>query len=452
MGILLKRVFRFRARISIAGKSAAQSDYRSPVNATQENPAPENPALSALPRWKRRLFATIGLAASALLALLASEAVCRIVYRFPQPQFLRLDNIVGHRLRPNLRGYYVEEGFSRYRTNSHGLRGPEVSLAKPAGVFRIAVLGDSYVEALQVEEEATFCRQLESRLRKVEVLNFGVSGFGTAQEYLTYIHYVRPFRPDLVLLVMCPGNDIADNSRALSGGYPRPYFVLEGGGLKLDNSFLESRRHRVLSRWGPLYYFVTDHSALAQAFDRWRRRTAGRLAPSPAANAAPTSAGVEAGLALGMYGPPETAPLREAWAVTERLLLELARAVRDDGSSFVLMTVTTGGQVDAAAREQALQEHPEWDLDYADRRLGQFAEEHGIPALILVQPFLEYHRKTGVKLHGFEDVSRGHWNPEGHRLAAELMSEFLRTRGLVPTEHFAAARKNSLPSRRSQDK
>ncbi|MCX8037843.1 MAG: SGNH/GDSL hydrolase family protein [Candidatus Sumerlaeia bacterium] len=418
------------------------------MNASQDNPAPEKPTLPALPRWKRRLFAAIGLAASALVALVAAETVCRMVYRFPQPQFLQLDNTVGHRLRPNLRGYYVEEGFSRYMTNSHGLRGREVSLAKPAGVFRIAVLGDSYVEALQVGEEATFCRQLERRLRNVEVLNFGVSGYGTAQEYLTYLHYVRPFRPDLVLLVMCPGNDIADNSRALSGGYPRPYFVLKNGDLALDNSFLESRRHRVLSRWGPLYYFVTDHSALAQAFDRWRRRTAGRLAAAPAANPSPTSATVEAGLAHGMYGPPATDALREAWTVTERLLLELARAVADDGSSFAIMTVTTGSQVDAAARERALREHPEWDLDYADRRLGQFAEAHGIPALILVQPFLEHHRQTGVKLHGFEGVSRGHWNAEGHRLAAELMSRFLRTRGLLPDAHCAAAaEKEAAPGR-----
>jgi len=388
------------------------------------------------PRWKRWL-ANLGLlVGGCLVALVVAEFGCRAMYYFPQPQFLQLDDIVGHRLRAKIRGYYVEEGFSHFSTNSHHMRDREFSVQKPPGVFRIAVLGDSYAEALQVELEQTFCKRLESQLKQVEVLNFGVSGYGTAQEYLTYLNFVRPFSPNLVILAVSPGNDISDNSRALSGGYPRPYYTLKDSRLERDNGFRQSRRHRLLRRWGPLYYFVTNHSALAETLDRWRRRVSTRQRQlSPEQNAA-TSPTVEAGLSQGVYGPPATPDWRAAWAVTERLILELQRAVPEDGASLAIMTATTGGQVDAQMREQAAREHPDWNMEYADRRLGQFAESQGIPALVLVPQFLDYNRRTGVKLHGFANASRGHWNAQGHRLAAELLRRFLADRGLVPPEYL----------------
>jgi len=50
---------------------------------------------------------------------------------------------------------------------------------------------------------------------KIEVLNFGVSGYGTAQELLTLREQVWKYSPDIVMLAVTTNNDITDNSRAL---------------------------------------------------------------------------------------------------------------------------------------------------------------------------------------------------------------------------------------------
>jgi len=371
------------------------------------------------------------------VALVAVEIVLRTVFYFPQPQFLQIDDFLGHRLRPGVSGYYVEEGFSKYSINSYGFRDREYAFEKPPGVFRIAVLGDSYVEALQVGLEQTFPKLLEKRLKKAQVLSFGVSGYGTAQELLAYRRYARRFSPDLVILVFYAGNDISDNSKEISHGYPRPYFLLENGKLVLDTSFRQSRRHRSLRRWGPIYYFLTDHLALAQCLDKWRRdamrrRRARRIVEERKKAERP----IEPGLSRGIFGPPQTPELRRAWTLTEHLILELDREVRDDGATLTLVTVTMAAQTDPALRARIEREHPDWDLDYPDRRVRKFAEEHGIPCLNLGPGFMDYNRRTGKVLHGFGGEPKGHWNAEGHRLAAELIYRFLVRRGLVPKDHI----------------
>jgi hypothetical protein len=69
------------------------------------------------------------------------------------------------------------------RVNSAGLRDREHSIDRPEGVYRIAVLGDSYAEAMQVDIKDTFWWLLQEKLtrcayqpgKRVEVINFGVS-------------------------------------------------------------------------------------------------------------------------------------------------------------------------------------------------------------------------------------------------------------------------------------
>ncbi|MDP9171191.1 MAG: SGNH/GDSL hydrolase family protein [Acidobacteriota bacterium] len=92
--------------------------------------------------------------------------------------------------------------------NSHGLRDQEYTVEKPAGVYRILMLGDSTTFGWGVPEEQTVAKILEGRLRqtqsqssrKFEVLNAGVGNYGTVQEYTHYLTYDRAFHPDLVIL------------------------------------------------------------------------------------------------------------------------------------------------------------------------------------------------------------------------------------------------------------
>lgn len=107
------------------------------------------------------------------------------------------------------------------KINSFGFRDEEFTREKPDGVFRIAVLGDSQEEALQVGLESTWqkvmARELSEESKampagrqvKVESYNFGVSGYGTDQEWLTLREKVWSFSPDMVILAFSP-NDVGD--------------------------------------------------------------------------------------------------------------------------------------------------------------------------------------------------------------------------------------------------
>src|SRR4029079_7256646 len=126
---------------------------------------------------------------------------------------------------------WTEEGGSEGHFTSHGFRDFERTYAKPPGVFRIVVLGDSYVEGFQVPLENAFPAQLEKQLngqstdgRRYEVIALGQSGFGTAEEYLRYVNFGTLYSPDLVLLAFLTYNDFQDNSKYLSGQTQEFYF------------------------------------------------------------------------------------------------------------------------------------------------------------------------------------------------------------------------------------
>jgi lysophospholipase L1-like esterase len=92
--------------------------------------------------------------------------------------------------------------------NSRGLRDREYPAAKPPGVYRILMLGDSTTFGWGVPLEQTVAKILERELnrsgvagyRRVEVINGGVGNYGTVQEVAHYKTYDRALHPDLVIL------------------------------------------------------------------------------------------------------------------------------------------------------------------------------------------------------------------------------------------------------------
>ena len=69
----------------------------------------------------------------------------------------------------------------------------------------------------------------------------------------------------------------------------------------------------------------------------------------------------------------------------------------------------------------------EADLFYPERRIGALAKRERMDALLLAQPFADYAARQHVYLHGFPNTQMGggHWNEQGHALAAELIAAHL---------------------------
>lgn len=160
-----------------------------------------------------------------------------------EEEIFRLDKEIGFKHIPNKRIYWKQEGPGVYsHFDSDGMREPNLQIAKPAGTYRIAVLGDSLVEGLQSPIEKTFGYRIGENLSKklnrpIEVLNFGNSGYSTAQEYLQ-LKKVWKYSPDLVLLGYS-NRDIFENwsppDETISN--VRPYALhLPNSHLVVDNS------------------------------------------------------------------------------------------------------------------------------------------------------------------------------------------------------------------------
>src|SRR5207342_2150916 len=111
-------------------------------------------------KWKARL---ILLSASVLFAFGMMEVGLRIV-GFHSTVFQQMDPVTGRSLRPGARGWFTSEGRALVEINSDGMRDREYPLQKPAGTVRIAVLGDSFAEAMQVSLEDSFPKLLEKSL------------------------------------------------------------------------------------------------------------------------------------------------------------------------------------------------------------------------------------------------------------------------------------------------
>ncbi|MEL6406862.1 MAG: hypothetical protein AAFR81_20995 [Chloroflexota bacterium] len=93
------------------------------------------------------------------------------------------------------------------RFNNWGFRDDQNwTLEKRDDVVRIAILGDSHVEAIQVPFADTASEQLEQQLSDAfpnttfQVMNFGVSNYSVGQFQLTYEHIASQFQPDIVFV------------------------------------------------------------------------------------------------------------------------------------------------------------------------------------------------------------------------------------------------------------
>jgi hypothetical protein len=268
-----------------------------------------------------------------------------------------------------------------------------------------------------LEGDLSRCRPLSGM--KVEVMNFGVGGYNTSQELLTLRHDALDFSPDLVLVAFFAGNDVEGNSKALSArsGWKirSPRHVYRQGKLVLDDDFHVSLWTRALYEG---IHRLRVLELVNEARRAWnvRRMTAVRSQPL---------ADIEPGTSAGIYAPPRDEAWREAWRITETLLLRMRDLSAARGAAFALVTIPAPIQVHPDdARRQALEQR----LDvsswfYPDRRLAAFGEQHGFPVIVLAERMQRMAVEQGSYFHGFANTApgTGHLNGTGHRVAAKLI-------------------------------
>ena len=327
-------------------------------------------------------------AVAAAVACIALEAALRIV-GYASPSWYQLDTQLGWSLQRHKKGWYFSEGARiPIYINSQGFRDKEQLLDKAEGVYRIAVLGDDYSEAMNVQIQRTWWWQLPRALdacapgKTIEVLNFAVGGYGTAQELVMLETTAMRYQPDLVLLQFSSRDDVVDNSFALTPRKERPFYFLDAGGRpRIDESFSSSpgfdRRMQTRYRLGAE---IADHSRAFQL----ARQLAG-AAVIGEAHADADSAVMRA---------PRDAVWEDAWRVTEALLARMNRYARANGARFAVVNVP----------------HPQQagePMAYPDQRLAALAKREHVPFVSLAG-----------ELQAAHYLPSGQWSVEAHRAAA----------------------------------
>ena len=360
------------------------------------------------------------------VSLILGEAVLRLV-GVSFPVFDTYDEIRGVKLVPGKRGWYRKEGEAYLEINHLGYRDREHELAKPPGRFRIAVLGDSFTEARQMPVEDTYWHRLGEALAtcpalaglEVEVLNFGVGGYSTAQELLTYDLDARRFEPDLFLLGFFAGNDVRENSKSLSRGTTN--WLISSAFYRLVGDELELSPPKPLPAWKRWIYDGVQHSRLLELVNEARRQWS---VWKKQRDQEVRLREIEMGLSAEVYQPTDDPEWIEAWRLTARLLAELDRRVQADGARFMVVTIPSSFQThpDVAYRNALAAKLGGDDLLFPERQLAEFGREGGYPVFPLVKAM---QAAAGDRhFHGFANTGydQGHMNADGHEVLARLLA------------------------------
>jgi lysophospholipase L1-like esterase len=341
------------------------------------------------------------------------EAILRLalpqkLYRYPYDLF-RQDPEIGFVLNPGFSGELRTPEFRTHLTiNSLGFRNEEIA-AKPKGVSRVLVVGDSFVSALNVESGESFVSMAGAVLARrlgpgrVEVVNAGTPNYGTWHELRVLRRFARSLEIDVAVLCVFVGNDLEDNLRPL-GATVRDGYLVE----RQPGSGLLPRAVRTwLQRNSMAYVFLWS------AYDRVRDRILGRTS-SPL------------GRFEGLVTTKDNAQREDAYRQSGELLREATDFLAGFGIPLVVVIIPQELQVypeKFASLASGIRRHDGdagYDLTLPNRRWAALAESLGLPTVDLL-PLLRT-RNSGPPLYMSLD---GHLTVEGNKVVGEALASAL---------------------------
>lgn len=352
----------------------------------------------------------------------------RILEADPKKEYVTFDPELGWTLNPNAKAINAE-GICIGETNSLGARNArEYPRKKPAGKLRIAAFGDSFTHGSQMPTAFTWQAILEEHDPRLEVLNFGVEGYGLDQAYLRYLKDGVGCSPDIVLICYMSEN-LARHVNVFRGFYTgtpyvKPRFLLdEKGELKLlpcpirkrsdfkkllDYSFLEEIGRNDF--WSGLAHRPRPLERLA--FFRLLRFFGGRKI-----SGRPVTADERA---APLYVPTKNYMVydtrSEAYRVTLKIIEKFYKEVESHGAVPVVVFLPDRQDIEAY-------------LQWGERRYAPLLEELRKKEYSLTDSMGMLERAT--QEYGLYEVTQSHYKPNGNRALAIQIYKYLHDSGLV---------------------
>ena len=386
-----------------------------------------------------------------ILAILFLELFIRLAINFLPDNYLptygiyqKSSSIIGQKLVPNSKGVWSREGFSKVEINSKGWNDYERNYEKKEKIIRIAVVGDSFIEAFQVDKSNAVGSVMELWLNNncdsisndytFEVLSFGASGWGTSQMYLTIRDEVILYKPDYVVLAFFPGNDLKNNIYELELNPYRPYFELKNDDLVLSRSpIIESNLKR------EIYRFVRDNLIIVQLIREsivniyWQTSLEDKIKETHSNIESMND--YEKKLKLiedATWGNSlDSNFVMNAWELLESMLLKTSKDLAIHNSELITLIVSRAEIVDyeedyvgKVAKSNNIS-----NIFYPEDRLENFGKQNNIPIISISRYMSDFNwsKKIGVtKFHGFkssDSLGTGHWNENGHKFTGEIVGE-----------------------------
>jgi len=349
-----------------------------------------------------------------------------------QASFYTPERERGYALRPGAEGWNVGEHENYVRINSRGQHDREHDLNRPVNTIRVAILGDSVTEAMQIPLEKAYFSEIERELnaalakdgQKVEVLSFGVGGYGLGPQYLTLKEQVWRYDPQIILAVAPIDGLILRSSRRLYPGdsFGAPFFDLHSGELRPDSQserrwadFVPPSQKQMLSA------NLMNQSCLLSLFNSARAKAWNDVnqweSASHAKAESPSSLPADYWLTYPFLGPanPE---LKDAFKTAKALLLAMRDEAASHHAEFWLFFQKQLG-VETLFR--------------TDRLICDFASDNEIPHLALAPELARLAAERSLTLHGFKGTPKnsGHMNELGHQIVGRIMAEELRDNSAV---------------------
>ncbi|MFN2425116.1 MAG: GDSL-type esterase/lipase family protein [Candidatus Binatia bacterium] len=318
------------------------------------------------------------------------------------------------------------------RWNALGYNDADYPLEKPPGTLRVVVIGDSYVEAVQVAQDRSFHNLLETRLARgsparVEVIALGASGAGPRRSLETLRSLGLRYRPDIVVFEFLGFNDVSDDSAELSAAFHAQMRRLE----QVSSRVYLPEVWRGESSWAHRLRLADSRLAalLGQGWNdaefRWR-----------VARLDPRDRFPHHWFAFKKnYDPadPYERAWSEGWDATLGLLRDAKEASAAAGARFLLVRFTDHWRVAPDGIRQLYSAFPallsvEMDFERDARLLEALSREHAVAYLDLF-PAFRAHWNDNAPLHFRSDT---HWTAAGHAVAAAAIERRLREEGWIP--------------------
>lgn len=365
-----------------------------------------------------------------LVFVVVVELVLRTTHLFgARLSWSEPDPILGYRFIPSSDYWYYKENDHPItgRINSYGWKDKEWALKKPQNTYRIAVLGDSIVEAFQVESDRTCLSLAEHELNenhklKFEFMNFGLSGFTQTEEFWVLKNHVMQFSPDMVIVFFQPLNDIMDVEKETASGLIRPFYHISGNEeLILDTSFVKTREFKNkllvnrLKKHSVLISLLCERYSYYQQI-QWLEKNE-KLKNKNAGAKVLQRNKLDGYLTLCTANPDST--YLKNYQLNKMLIKAMSEYCKGEGLKFILVTIDNDYIPKSEEKHKAID--PTFDANYFEDDLKNYATILNIEYLGLQRIFRQAYENNGIPLHW------GHWNYQGHKLVANVLADKLKS-------------------------